>query len=247
MVDVLKKYKFSRYSREGIQEAPEEILVESSLELWLEDMMLSKFSCSPGLQEQLAIGYLITSGLITRIEDVELLSIESGSIIVSSQNKTELIRKFLHLQTQNTPLLYPIADSKINVHLSDITESLAQLQKQQSLHKRTGGAHGALLFSPESGENLIVEDIGRLNSMDKIIGLALGKEWSLTHSVIIVTGRLTSEMVIKAVNARIPMLCSLAIATDKGIAIAEENNLTLVGSLKPVSFWVYNQGAVKLQ
>ena len=93
----------------------------------------------------------------------------------------------------------------------------------------------------------MVEDVGRLNAVDKAIGLALQQDYSLSKSILLVSGRLTSEMVSKAIQAKVSIMGSLAVATDIGIHLAMNNHLTLLGRLKDENFWLYNQGYARIQ
>jgi len=83
------------------------------------------------------------------------------------------------------------------------------------------------------------EDIGRHNALDKVIGKATLEGVEFTRTLLASTGRLTSEMVIKAASAGIPVIVSMAAPTDKGIKIAEITGLTLIGFARGRRFNIY--------
>ncbi|MBD3406635.1 MAG: hypothetical protein GF411_11020 [Candidatus Lokiarchaeota archaeon] len=246
-MDDSKQFSFQRYFDGKLQEQLEDIVVETKLELWLEDFMLAKFSCSPGLEDMLAIGYLMSSGLVDDFQDIKLLSVEPGSITLSSRNRIDLIERFLQLKTENIHIYHPQSTRQFSLTYDSLFGYVNQMRKNQVLHVETGGTHASMLVNPLEDDFLFAEDIGRLNSMDKVIGLAISEKWELENSIFFVTGRITSEMVYKAVYTQVPALCSLSVATDKGIASAGDSNITLIGSIKPDSFWLYNSGAVVIE
>jgi FdhD protein len=90
------------------------------------------------------------------------------------------------------------------------------------------------------------EDIGRHNAVDKVIGYGKQEGYDLSQSMILLSGRLVSNIVSKCVNSQIPMITSMTVATDKGIEMAREANITIVGSLSEDGFWLYNEGAVEI-
>lgn len=236
-----------RYIEGEFIESPEVIVSESFLELWLDDMQLTKFTCSPGHEEQLGIGHLMTSGLISRMEEIEIVSCESNQLIFTSKKKADLVRRFLQLQTGDSAFPYHLESIEdLSIQVSDLRQLVKELLSNQGLHDRTGGAHGALIYDIDTDRHFIVEDVGRFNAVDKAVGLAMQKGFDLGRSLLLVTGRLTSEMVSKAVRTRIPVMGSLAIATDMGIHLAMNAHVTLLGRLKDSNFWLYNQGHVKM-
>jgi FdhD protein len=93
--------------------------------------------------------------------------------------------------------------------------------------------------------HVVCEDVGRQNAVDKIIGLSY-EELDIPKSLLLLSGRLTLEVVTKAVNSGYPVLASFAVATAQGIELAKEHGLTLVGGLKENRFWLYNEGRVKI-
>jgi len=242
-----RESQFQRYVNGEFIESPEVVVSESNLELWLDDMQLKRFTYTPGFERELGLGNLLTSGLISSKEDLEFVSLNSNQLVLSSRKKTDLVRRFLLMQTsdlQSLGTIPPVSDLSVNV--SDLRQAVQLLLSSQNLHDRTGGAHGALIRNLDQSSDIIVEDIGRFNAVDKAVGLALMHDYNLSRCLLIVTGRLTSEMVSKAINARIPIMGSFAIATDLGIHYAMNAKLTLLGRLKNENFWLYNQGNLRL-
>lgn len=110
----------------------------------------------------------------------------------------------------------------------------------QSIFQVSGGAHGAGLFD-ETGAMLVVkEDVGRHNAVDKVLGFLLMEGGSPQDKGLMLSGRLSYEMVLKAARARIPLVCSVSAPTALGIEVAVQTGVTLVGFLRGGSFNVYS-------
>jgi FdhD protein len=120
------------------------------------------------------------------------------------------------------------------------------LQNNQKNHRATRGFHGAIFWEIPTGKWFVCEDIGRHNAVDTVIGHAAQSHFSLQESLILLSGRLASNIVSKGVNSKIPMIASMTVATDRGIELAREANMTIVGSLSEDGFWLYHEGAVKI-
>jgi FdhD protein len=238
---------FLRYTEDGLIETDESIVVESSLELWLEDMHLTSFVCTAGFERELCLGHLISTGIVADSADIIFSEVSTNLCVISSKRKSALVHSFLLLRTRSfldIPPLNRTNSTRKSIDLSLIRTSISNLQANQELHSITGAAHGALIVHTESDQFRMIEDIGRHNAVDKVIGAFASNKIDLSESILFVTGRLTSELVSKAANAKIPLMGSLTFATDLGIQIAANVGITLLGSLKRDKFWLYNQGTV---
>jgi FdhD protein len=109
----------------------------------------------------------------------------------------------------------------------------------QYVFRETGGTHGAGLFD-STGEMIVVkEDVGRHNAVDKVLGHLLMSGTSPDDKGLILSGRLSYEMVLKAARAGIPLVCSVSAPTALGVEMGREAGVTLVGFLRGESFNVY--------
>jgi FdhD protein len=89
--------------------------------------------------------------------------------------------------------------------------------------------HAAAIYSGDGNLVAFAEDVGRHNAVDKVLGFAAMGKTALSDSMIVLTGRLTADIVLKGARAGVPVMASLAAALDSGIALAEESGLTLIG------------------
>lgn len=135
----------------------------------------------------------------------------------------------------------PVIDETSNWLKAEIIYCLPNLLKvNQPLFKQSGGAHAAALFS-ENGELIFIkEDIGRHNALDKLIGtICQQANFSMNNTVLIISSRVSFEIIQKAVMIGVPVLIAIGAPTDLAISAAKRFNLTLIGFASTTSFNLY--------
>ena len=239
MAEIIVKRKIKRLFLTGkIEELEDELINEYRLKIRIDREDFMEAVVSPSQLEEFVLGFLLTRGLIDRMEDVSSLDISNG--VASIRRNGRLI--------ENTPaatLLESTGSRNINlaghsvrnrvtagpglkVRLDHLIEGIRMLKKMP-VFNRTGGAHCAILFSPSGQALFSAEDLGRHNSVDKVIGGAMKNGIQFHNCWLAVSGRLPGDMVFKAVLAGIPLIASVSAVTSEGAVTGEESGVTVVG------------------
>jgi FdhD protein len=216
---------------------------------------------TPGDDEELVAGFLLTEGIISRREDLVELRLPGDaavqknlvrvilnpSVRLASNNAARrfsagsacgVCGKASIAQLRNRGLRRPKSSALFDPEM--LCQFPPKLRTAQDVFGRTGGLHAAALFG--SGGDLLVlrEDIGRHNAVDKVIGWALlGGRLPLSDHVLLVSGRGGFEIVQKAIVAGIPLLASVSAPSSLAVQLARELGLTMVGFLRGRRFVIY--------
>ena len=239
------------------------LAVEEPLEIRLGGRRFTLTMRTPGHDEDLAAGFLFAEGFISSLAEVgeirrvrdskgqpEPNSIDIVLNVPAGNLRERLSRNFAITSSCGicgrtsieslTRRIAPI-DSAIRVAPELLLGLGPKLSEAQQVFAMTGGLHAAGLFDIDG--NLIVarEDIGRHNAVDKIIGHSLYREiFPLLRNVMIVSGRLSFEIVQKAAAAGVPILAAVSAPSSLAVELAEETGVTMVGFLRGGSFNVYS-------
>ena len=137
---------------------------------------------------------------------------------------------------QNLSPLPPLAET---VRWSVLTTLPAKLRQEQATFQRTGGLHASALFT-FSGDLLVArEDVGRHNALDKVIGRSFLNQRDLSRSILLVSGRISFELMQKARSAGIPVVAGISAPSSLAVAFAKESGQVLLGFLREGAGNVY--------
>ncbi len=232
MNDVISEIDCIRVNGDEREKKREVIAKEREMQLIVNGQPVTQFLYSAGLDEQLVVGYLISSGLISGVKDVERIEVGQQECIawVSESGEQEMI----------------VQDVGLTVSHRQLIEVRARLLDNQKNHRATRGFHGAILWELSTGRWFVCEDIGRHNAVDKVIGYCAQEGYNFSQSMVLLSGRLLSNIVSKCRKSGIPLMASMTVATDGGIKQAKESGMTIIGALSEDGFWLYNEGVVKV-
>lgn len=202
----------------------------------------------PDQQKEFTYGFLFTSGIINGVDDVvNYRMCENYNIYVYLKDPKPLVNKFTWTITSgcgNGKVLeetydnIKTIDSVFKISAADILYHFKVLEKESDLYSATRCAHRAY-FINIGGDGITSDDIGRHNTIDKIIGYILLNNL-LSDGVLISTGRLTSEMIMKCIHAKIPIVVSRTAPSKLGVDLAKKSNMTLVGLTNRNSFTIFH-------
>ncbi|MHA2178040.1 MAG: formate dehydrogenase accessory sulfurtransferase FdhD [Candidatus Thorarchaeota archaeon] len=252
------KFSSTKYEGEESTTCDDLVAIESVLELRLDNEFIAAFVCTPGQERQLAVGYLISSGIISSPVDIDQIvyrnklcnvKLKKGVTIRSGKGFSQ-IRRFVGTECSAPEMLQelrtggdiPTLTGSVDIPLSTLFETSANLRNHQPIHQKTHGTHAAVLTKISENLSVSAEDIGRHSAVDKTIGLALEADVDLTKSFLFCTGRLTADVVSKAAWSSIPLVASHSVATDAGIRYAKKANITILAGFRHKRFWKYHAG-----
>ena len=132
-------------------------------------------------------------------------------------------------------------DRPLDITSEQVTALMLGLQQNSLMFKETGGNHASALCDPE---NMVIyhEDIGRHNAVDKIVGHCVKNDINIDNKVLVTSGRVSSEILLKVAKLDIPMIISKSAPTTLSVRLARELGLTLVGFVRGKRFNIYANG-----
>lgn len=242
--------KIKADSREIVEDT---IVEEVPFTLIVDDKELVTLLCMPADLEDLAMGFLFTSGLIRKKEDIRKIIIDHQRWIAHVELSNDTIAKemiFKRIYTSGCgrgTLFYEPLDlinrskvvSDLKIEAAMISSLAADFQKRSEIYLRTGGVHSAAL-ADDKGITIFREDIGRHNAIDKIIGSRLRAGGDFTNKIMITSGRISSEVLLKTQKCGIPMIVSRSAPTNQAIKLARDMGITLVGFARGDRMNVYS-------
>ena len=243
----------------AVTHAQDYLAVEEPLEIRIGDVPLSVTMRTPGNDQELVAGFLLTEGIIsdpTQLRKLVPVGSGPGNAISADLAATDSIPEQLQrnfLAASSCGICGKASIDSIRVRgikapnrefMIDARTLCAlpeRLRNQQAVFGRTGGLHAAAAFN-SSGELLAIrEDIGRHNAVDKVIGWALLHDHlPLSNIALMVTGRGGFEIVQKSLVAGIPVLASVSAPSSLAVQLAREFSMTLVGFLRGQRFVIYS-------
>jgi FdhD protein len=223
---------------------------------------------TPGNDFELALGFLLTEGIIESPKDIykiqyctELNSIENKENIVRVELNPSIEIDFAKVQRnfyttsscgvcgkESIEAVKVCRQAAVNspqfvVDRKVITSLPDQLRAQQNVFEHTGGLHACALFDTTGNLLLLREDVGRHNALDKLIGASgyteLTETLSLNKSILLLSGRASFELLQKAAMANIPMVCAIGAPSSLAVDTAIAFGITLIGFLRGNHFNLY--------
>ena len=199
--------------------------------------------------EYLAAGFLHNQNILKKLDEIESIDYdeELSAVVVRTKEETLFEQKNIkRIKTSGCALgtifgdmfnkLTPIPkNNKTQFKLSHIRHLVKEINMTPSLYLEAGAIHGSVLCS-SSKPLVYMEDVGRHNAVDKVSGWMLIEKIDPEDKILYTTGRLTSEMVLKAVSMKIPVLVSRSGFTRLAVDLAKQFNLTMVGRFKGKRF-----------
>jgi FdhD protein len=252
---------------------PDTLAAEEPMEIRVGGRPLTVTMRTPGDDFDLAIGFLVSEGVVHAADDVSGVRYCAGATADGSNTynvvdvtlaagvdppAASLERNFYttsscglcgkaSLDAVRTSAAWSVAEDPLVIGADTLATFPETLRAAQRVFDSTGGLHAAALFTAGGALLCLREDVGRHNAVDKVVGQAMRSGLlPLRETVLMVSGRASFELVQKAVMAGIPMLAAVSAPSSLAVDLAAESGLTLVGFLRGSSMNVY-AGADRVQ
>lgn len=235
-----------RFSDEGWVRTSVHVPIEMQLTLYVNLQELVTIQCTPAKLNFLVLGFLYAEGIISGIGDVVMMRVCEDD----SMADVRLSNPEYQLPTQRTltsgcgggatfKTQGQRVDSGLVVTPKEVLSLMKQLIEQMELYQLSGGLHASALSDTK---NLIVvaEDIGRHNTLDKIQGECLLRGLSTRDRLLLSTGRVSSEMLLKAAKMQVPVVVSRHSPTGSAVLLARDLGIALVGYARGSRLSVYS-------
>jgi FdhD protein len=246
-------WQMIKFNGESFSEQEDIIVTEVPLTIRINGEELATVVCSPDALEDLTVGFLAAEGLIRAMEDIDRMNVneDRGFADVELKVKKSIshsyyAKRFISsccgksrqfyfhndMRTAKTILSKTLISPKQCIHL------MRELFQSSTEFQKTGGVHNAALCNTEG---IIVSraDIGRHNALDKIYGHCLRNKLGMSDKIIAFSGRMSSEIVLKAAKMGIGILLSKSAPSDLALKLAEDLEITTVGFIRNEQMNVY--------
>lgn len=252
-----KRRKLVRFANGAAETVVDEVVTEWPVTIVLNGEEFATLVCTPDHIEDLAAGYLASEGVLESwdrlgdlsyddrsgyvyadIDGIDEWMKESGSkrYLTSCCGKSR--QSFVFYSDARTAR--PLQRQSVRLTPGQVLDMMQSMQAHSALFKATGGVHNAALFEQDGTLLLSRLDIGRHNALDKIYGYCLRNDMKMEGKVLAFSGRVSSEVLLKAAKMECEVLLSKSAATDLAIELAEQLGITVVGFIRGGSFNVYS-------
>jgi FdhD protein len=237
----------------------DEVAAEEPLEIRVKNRAVSVTMRTPGHDEELAAGFLLTEGIIARRTDVlrvEPCALDRGgnvlNVVLTEKTSVDFERLTRHVFASSScglcgkatidavhQRLDPIEDD-VRVRADVLLSLPDRLRQAQQTFDRTGGLHAAGIFTTEGEPVVIREDVGRHNAVDKVLGYGfLHGLLPFSHHILMVSGRSSFEIMQKALAGRVPIVAAVSAPSSLAVEFATDSGQTLAGFLRGQRMNVY--------
>lgn len=249
----IKEIEILRLTKKGKVKGKDKVIKEIPLTIFANNVEVGALFYTPPGADYLAVGFLLSQGIIENREKIKGvyfnpeknftqvkldLSVENVKTLSSSKNLYLSSCGACSFSMPGFSNNLKRIDSCFKIKKEALFKVMEEFEKKSHLFKTTGGNHSCGLYNGESFE-VFAEDIGRHNAVDKIVGKCYLREIKTEDKLLLVSGRVSWEILTKTAGAAIPILASPSAPTDLAISLAHRLNITLVGFLRKKRMNIY--------
>lgn len=247
----IEKINICKINNELLEDTTDSVIVEMPLKIYINYELYTVLMCTPNELKELTVGYLFSEGIITSIDDIYSIDVKfEDRVCVVLKDDINVNFEGLKAKTSgcgnaSVQLEYlelgsdKVICSDYEVSFKAIIKLMKEFNCNSELFKQTGGVHSCALCSND-GITIFSEDIGRHNALDKVIGRALMNNIECDNKFLMTTGRISSDIIVKALKAQVPIIVSQSAPTDLALNIAKSAKMTVIGFARGNRMSIYS-------
>ena len=245
MNEETERFPILQVTEQDTNRIEDAVVREYTLAIFLNNQELVTLSCSPTNLEYLAVGFLFSEGLIKGKGDIKEIVVDVQRGVLQAETETGKGRlatsgggrgAFFHGAPDARGQRKVKSEIEISPH--KVFAFMDEFVQRSELFKATGGVHSAALCDTE-GILVFKEDIARHNAIDKVFGECTLKDIPTDGRIVLTSGRISSEILLKAAKRNTPILISKSAPTNLGVKLAQNLDITLIGFVRGRGMNVY--------
>lgn len=239
----------TRIKGNKIEEISDLVAREITFTILLNKKKLVTLNCSPEKYKYLGLGFLYTSGILQKKEDIISLDINEKQGLMDIKIKgvsllpEDIINSNLWIesyrQSEEQEKIPLSIDTSLKISSNLVYSLISEMQGRANFFKLTGGVHSCALADKNGSTILFSEDISRYNTIDKILGEAFVNDITTEDKIILTSCRITSGILKKIIIGKLLIVISRAAPTDLAIKLAKKVGITLVGFVRGERMNIY--------
>ncbi|MCL1970566.1 MAG: formate dehydrogenase accessory sulfurtransferase FdhD [Candidatus Bathyarchaeota archaeon] len=253
----MRKVDMTRFDllKGTVTETCDIVAEEVPLRIVLNNIYTSIVWCSPSQFKELTTGFLYAEEILHNVDEIDSITTDEKENICNIQLKADIDLDSRLENRRGGARVVPLIknstsayqhDDKITPVTSDLTvnaqtilDAINQINEKAEGFKKTGGLHDSGIFKADGTLIAFSEDVGRHNTVDKVIGKGILTKIDFTQCFLIITGRVPGDMIYKAAKAGLPIVASVAAVLNSGIISAQKANITLAGFIREKHINIY--------
>ncbi len=248
-----KEFDVLRIENSGQRRIKDTVSVEKDILIRLNNEEFVALMCTPVMVEELAVGFLLSEGLIFKKDDISEIDYNEidGVVSIAIRNYAKDAAKDNRLQTLTSGCGRGMTsdfikgftkekriETSVKISSKDITDISKEFINMSSSYKETGGVHSAALWDGKKID-VFCEDIGRHNAIDKVFGYCLLNNISVVDKIVLTSGRISSDVLIKISRRGVPVIVSRNAPTSLAVEMAYFLGITLIGFVRGQRMNIY--------
>lgn len=262
-MDTCKIFEILKIENGKTKKIKDYIVKEFYLHILVNNKKKLSLVCTPKNIKELVVGYLFAEGIIQKKSDIKSFVSEKNKVFLVTnksscieKNELDIVRQF-STEKIKQKLINAACDkdqsfvnslsldleqnhSQLGLEPAVLFQLINELYQRSELFKKTGGVHNSLLTDIDQSFIIFREDISRHNTVDKIIGYLLLNDIRIQNKILVISGRISADILLKTAKMKLPILVSPSAPTDMAVKFASQLGITLIGFVRGERFNVYS-------